>query len=88
MSDNEPQPPPKRPFQFGLASMLLVMVLVSVLSASFAGLWHRHRGEATMPPGFFVLMAVAAPMALMILASVLRAVTRYIASRREEEEEE
>ena len=76
MSDNEPQPRRKQPFQFGLASMLLVMVLVSVLSATFAGLWHRHQGEATMRPGLFVVMAIAAPVALMMLASLWRAVTR------------
>ena len=61
MSDNEPQPRRKQPFQFGLASMLLVMVLVSVLSATFAGPRHRHQGEATMRPGLFVVMAIAAP---------------------------
>jgi len=82
MSDNEPQPPPKRPFQFGLASMLLIMVLFSVLAAALAGLLHRHQGRSTMPPGFFVLMAVAAPVGLMILASLFRAVTRYLNRRR------
>jgi len=82
MSDNEPQPPQKRPFQFGLASMLLVMVLVSVLAASLAGLLHRHQGRSTMPPGFFVLMAVAAPMGLLILAALFRAVTQYFKHRR------
>ncbi|HYW78304.1 MAG TPA: hypothetical protein VE890_01965 [Thermoguttaceae bacterium] len=82
MSDNGPQPPPKRPFQFGLASMLLVMVLFSVLAAALAGMLHRHQGRSTMQPGFFVLMAIAAPMGLMILASLLRAVMRYINRRR------
>ncbi|MEE8452630.1 MAG: hypothetical protein V3R99_11970 [Thermoguttaceae bacterium] len=62
--------------------MLLVMVLFSVLAAALAGLLHRHQGRSTMPPGFFVLMAVAAPMGLMILAGLLRAVTRYLNRRR------
>lgn len=82
MSDNEPQPPEKRPFQFGLASMLLVMVLISVLAAALAGMVHRHQGRSTMRPGFFVLMAIAAPIGLMILAGLFRAVTQYFNRRR------
>ena len=82
MSDNEPDHPPKRPFQFGLATMLLIMLLFSVLAAAWAGMLHRSQGNSTMRPGFFVLMAIAAPMGLMILAGLFHAVVKYFKQRR------
>ena len=71
----------RRPFQFGLSTLLLIMTLFAVLAAALAGMVRRHAGISTMPAGFFVLMAVAAPMAAMIVASLLRAAVKWMRRR-------
>ena len=73
-SEREPadSPPPRRPFQFSLASLLLLMVLCSVLSAALAGMLRGRDPGTSLPPGFYVIMAAIAPMALMILLSLIR----------------
>ncbi len=75
-------PSPRRPFQFSLASLLLATVLVSVLAAALGGMLRRRSGHADMPPGFFVLMAAIAPMALMVGISLYRGLVRLIDRRR------
>lgn len=63
--------PPRGRFQFGIAAMLLVMALVSVLASAFAGM--LGLGASTLPRGFFIGMAVAAPLAVLMAVSLLRA---------------
>jgi len=84
MSNSEPpeSPPPRRPFQFGLGTLLLITTLFAVLAAAFAGMLHRRAGRSSMPPGFFVLMAVAAPVAVLIVLSLVRAIVRWLQGRR------
>jgi hypothetical protein len=72
MPDTRPQRP-RRWYQFGLAAILLTTSLVAVLMSALAGLLRGDAGR--MPPGFFIVMAIAAPMAVMIFLSLLRAVT-------------
>lgn len=74
MPESRPQPP-RRWYQFGVAAMLLATSLVAVLMSALAGLLRGDGGQ--MPPGFFFVMAVAAPMAVMILLSLLRALADY-----------
>jgi hypothetical protein len=82
MSDiapREPQPPrPRRRFQFGLGTMLLAALPISVLAAAWAGMMGLGARNSRLPQGFFVLMAAAAPMAVMVLISVCRAVIRQL----------
>jgi len=61
---------------------MLIMALVSVLSAALAGMLHRHQGHSTMPPGFYVIMAAAAPVGLMIVISFAVAVMKFLGRRR------
>jgi hypothetical protein len=78
-----PQPPrPKRRFQFGLAAMLLAAVPISILAAAWAGMMGLGAGNSRIPQGFFVLMAAAAPVGLMILIGVCRAVFRLLSGGR------
>ncbi len=82
MSDADPpDPPPRKPFQFGLKRLMLITALASVVFATLAGLL-RSSSEARMPPGFFVLMAIAAPMALMIGISLFQNVSDRIRRRK------
>ncbi len=82
----DPTPPkdpaPTRPrFQFGLRTLLLITVMVSVLSAALAGML-RGRFRAPMPPGFFELMAAAAPVALLLVVSLIYSAARHLGRRR------
>jgi hypothetical protein len=81
-AENEPprpKPPrPKRRFQFGLAAMLLAAVPISILAAAWAGMMGLGARNSQIPQGFFVLMAAAAPVGVMILIAVCRAVFRLL----------
>ena len=60
----EPQPQrPRRRFQFGLGTMLLAVLPISILSAAWAGMMGLGANSTRVPQGFFILMAAAAPMA-------------------------
>ncbi|MFH1266849.1 MAG: hypothetical protein ABIK89_14060 [Planctomycetota bacterium] len=80
MSEPTPADPqgPRRRFQFGLGAMLLAAVPVSILSAAWAGMMGLGADNALLPQGFFVLMAAAAPVAVMILLSVCRTLVRLL----------
>jgi hypothetical protein len=56
--------------------MLLAVLPISILSAAWAGMVGLGADNMSLPPGFFVLMAAAAPVALVILISAGRAVLR------------
>jgi hypothetical protein len=77
MSDSEPDRPWR--FQFRLSTLLVIMGLFSVLSAALAGMLRRSQGHSVMTPGFYVIMAAAAPIAGMMLFSLTLAVLRLIA---------
>lgn len=74
-----PQPAPRRRrFQFGLGTMLLAAVPISILSAAWAGMMGLGAENSKLPSAFYVLLAAAAPMGVMILFSVCRAVLRAL----------
>jgi hypothetical protein len=73
----EPQPP-HRWYQFSLARMFLLTTLVSVLVAAWSGL---VRFQGSMPIGFYV-MTIAAPLAIVIVLSLLHALGRLLDRRR------
>lgn len=64
--------------------MLLAVLPISILSAAWAGMMGLGAESSVLPQGFYVLMAAAAPMAVMILVSVGRALFRLlgVSSRR------
>lgn len=65
-------------YQFSLARMFLLTTLVSVLVAAWSGL---VRFQGSMPIGFYV-MTVAAPLAIVIVLSLLHALGRRLDRRR------
>jgi len=71
----------RRRFQFRLATLFLLMVVVGVVSAAIGGLV-QGRVASRVPREFFVVMLAAAPLGLMILLSVLHAAPRWIRQRR------
>jgi cation transporter-like permease len=72
----EPEPRPKR--QFTIRAILFVTLLVSVAAAGFSGLLRAEQGSATL----FVVFVIAAPLGLLLVASVARAVEGFIIARR------
>jgi hypothetical protein len=80
MSDTppiEPKPPgPRRRLQFGLGSMLLAVLPISILSAAWAGMMGVGASQPLLPQGFFVIMAAAAPLALVLFISLGRSALR------------
>jgi hypothetical protein len=70
--------PPRRRFQFGLGTMLLAAVPVSVLTAAWAGMVGLGAENPLFPRGFFIVLAAGAPMALMILLSACRSGLRLL----------
>lgn len=80
----ERQPPhARRRFQFGVGKMLLAVLPISVLAAAWAGMMGLGADHPRLPRGFFVLMAAAAPMALMILISLAGALFKRAKRRRQ-----
>jgi hypothetical protein len=71
--------PRRRRFQFGLFSLLLLMLIVSVLAAALSGM--LQLSDTSLPRGFFVVMAVAAPMAVLVAVGLLRSVSRLLGRR-------
>jgi len=54
-------------------------VLFSILAAALGGMLRGRAARGVpLPPGFFIMMAVAAPLAVMILLSLFRSVVLRI----------
>ncbi len=82
-SDEPPSAePPKRPFQFSLAALLGITAMVSVLAAAFGGMWRAHSGDLDINPNLFRLMAISAPLGVLILVSLLHSATQWFKRRR------
>lgn len=76
----EPQPSrDRRRFQFSLRALFLLTILISILAAAWAGM---VRAAGPLPQRFYVLMAAAVPVILIILVGWLRATHRWLQRRR------
>lgn len=78
MSESPEPSPPHRWYQFSLARLFLLMTLISVLVASWAGL---SRSGGSTPLGIYV-MTMAAPLGAAILLSLFHALMRFWEGRR------
>jgi hypothetical protein len=78
MNDLRPEPEPRRKRQFTIRAILFVTLLVSVAAAGFSGLLRAEGGSPTT----FVLFVIAAPLAVLLVASIARAIESYVMARR------
>jgi hypothetical protein len=62
--------------------MLLAVLPISVLSAAWAGMTGFGARSSRLPQAFYVLLAAAAPMGVMIVISALRSAIRLVAQFR------
>ena len=59
---------PRRRVQFSMAAMLFSIVLVGILLGTWSGI--MGRGNAAVPRGVYLLIAIVSPMAIMIALSL------------------
>ena len=67
----EQPPPPRRPFQFTMATMFLLVALISVVFAAVGGMFRYALGGGELR-GHFVLLMLLAPLGLVVLLSISR----------------
>ena len=74
-TDPSKKPPPNsRRYQFTLATLLFIAVPISILAGTWAGLLDFDRPIPLR--AFHLVVAAAAPMGILILVSLIRAVIR------------
>lgn len=84
-SPDEPaSPPPDRWYQFGLGKLFLVTAVVAVVAAGWAALDQMADPRAWTPAGLLavVVLVLAGPFAVLLVASLFRAGMRWLRNRR------
>ena len=74
-------PPPRRRFQFSLTTLLFLVLPVSILAGALGGMLQPGATGSRLPRSFFVIMAVMAPVGLMIAVSLVRAAVAWLSDR-------
>ena len=74
-------PPTRRRFQFSLATLLFLVLPVSILAGALAGMLQPGETGVRLPRSFFVILAVMTPVGLMIAVSLVRAVVAWLSGR-------
>lgn len=77
-----PETPRRRRIQFGVASLLLVMVVCSVMAASGYYFVRSLQKSGSADRLIFILFTLVAPIVLMIVVSLLRQITACFGRRR------
>ena len=70
-------PPPRNRWQFSLGSLMLFVTLFAVLMSALGGMIRIQAGEKLSMPHAFLIMAIAAPVGMVILISVILAVKQW-----------
>ena len=70
-------PPPRNRWQFSLGSLMLFVTLFAVLMSALGGMIRSQSGENLSMPRSFLIMAVAAPMGMVIVISIFLAVKQW-----------
>ncbi|NUQ65396.1 MAG: hypothetical protein HUU20_23255 [Pirellulales bacterium] len=75
-NQSEPRSPRRR-FQFGMATLLIAAIPVSLLAAALGGMLGQSAGRPLMPAAFFVVLSIATPLGLVIAVSLVRLVIAW-----------
>ena len=70
------KPPPRGRWQYGIGTMLLLMIPFSILAGALSGMLNPTGGGAGLHRGFFVVLAIIAPMGLMVALGLILAVRK------------
>jgi magnesium-transporting ATPase (P-type) len=76
------KPPSRKRWQFGLGSLMLFVTLFAVLMSALGGMIRIQSGEKIALPHSFLIMAIAAPMGMVIVISVFLAVKQWYERRK------
>ncbi len=79
---NQQQPPPRRRWQYSIGTMLLIMIPFSVLAGALAGMLDPENSGTGLPRAFYVVLAVIAPMGLMVALSVVLVLRKWLANKK------
>ena len=79
-SSQRPHRPPWLP-RFGLAEMMLAMMIFSVMGAAGSYLMRAINQGTTSGRAVFVIFTLAAPMALVMVLSFYATLKRWLANR-------
>ena len=77
-----PEPPHRRRPQFGIGGLLMLMLVCSVTAAAGSYLVRSLQRPAGSSHLIFILFTLIAPVVLMIVVSLIRAVTLWWGRRR------
>lgn len=70
-TETSPPPSPRRPFQFTMTTLFMLMALVSVIFAGVGGMF-RYAIAGGELRGHFVIITLLAPLGLVVLLGGLR----------------
>ena len=79
------KPPPRGRWQYGIGTMLLLMIPFSILAGALSGMLNPEGGG--LHRGFFVVLAIIAPMGLMVALSLILAARKRFSARKHRPEQ-
>jgi hypothetical protein len=72
LGPERPPPASRKWYQFGVWVWFPAALLVSLVMGALAGMIHGDRPGARVPRDFFILMAAALPLGMVVVMSLLR----------------
>lgn len=79
---NKHRHPNRRRWQYSIGTMLLIMIPFSVLAGALSGMIDPEKSGPQLPRAFYVVLAIAAPMGLMVALSVILVLRKWLADRK------
>ncbi len=69
-------------WQFGLGSLMLFVTLFAVLMSALGGMLRIQSGEKIAMPRSFLMMAIAAPVGMLIVISIVLTLKAWFEQRK------
>jgi hypothetical protein len=79
---NSRGPHSRRRWQFGIGSLLLLTTLFSLLMGAFAGMIRPPPGESLARSRFYLILAAAAPLGMLVVIGGCRALILWREKRK------
>ena len=81
---NNHRPPSRHRWQYGIGTMLLIMIPLSVLASALSGMIDPEKSGSQLPRAFYVVLAIIAPMGLMVALSAILVFRKWLAGRKQQ----
>ena len=79
---NNHGPLPRRRWQYGIGTMLLIMIPLSLLAGALSGMLNPENSSVRLPRAFYVVLAIIAPMGLMVALSAILVLRKWLADKK------